>query len=814
MGQLINISTEYRNKLKNGDNFGTNPSDFTINFTGNVMEETQCIITCEVEWFANSDLTDSWFVDDVNNIITRTIGSFFDDGFALGQKFRFISDWSADNTTPNVFEATIDFIRQDGLRIDFTVTSGVVPTAGNYPDVGIRALGNASENYLTGLVYKFGFVENDDNTQFNSLITGNEMAYQVGNIPRVVGNQNMFPVGTIIDWVTGSADVTFASESDFTQVFTITHNFVNQPWFRDGETENTKKGIPPSEFAGSSSLKHVFNVDFRKALSNPNISIQSTVDNNLGSIGFFDENFNGLGRGYNIDSVVYQDTLSTDIVTGLQAGKRTTATITISKNSGAIPAGQRAGLFVSLFPPQSNYQDTVTTNLVENFIYDSLYHDEGTPITTSLGVIKAFDSSISGGNLIIVAQFECNNNQQAILSDISNPNYVIGVNMFNDSLTNEQSDRIVLKEVNEYVVNTDVEGLINFDQFDFHFGSSEIGTDVGFTDFAGWVEDSLAIEFNFTLNLNVLKQAFLNTLGFVLVAYNESTGETFNNGNVFFFNLSDVVVSGGSQQIEIETTRNYLYEGGVQFNEASITTGAKVGDNQNYSGVFAQKIRWEDWISNRFADTVFYNSGESQNGLNFKSSNYAGINDYTIRMQVLANVSGLNDVGQTRQTDYRILSPPISVNNYNVGIGYTCVIELFRASNSAPIGAPLVGEDTLVRATFTADSGAITDLTGFWAAIKVQPDNQNGQQISELSINTIDSLGLLKPKGGFNFLSMVIDSGNVVCECLMDGNKLSNIRYNFSARIDTSDDDGCFVEFEKGKCIMLESGKLLKLEKQ
>ncbi|MCP4990271.1 MAG: hypothetical protein GY928_30805, partial [Colwellia sp.] len=78
---------------------------------------------------------------------------------------------------------------------------------------------------MTGLVYRFGFVENDDNTEFNSLVTGNEMSYQAGNIPRVVGSQNMSPVGTILDWQTGGGLVSFISESDYVQSFRIPHTY-------------------------------------------------------------------------------------------------------------------------------------------------------------------------------------------------------------------------------------------------------------------------------------------------------------------------------------------------------------------------------------------------------------------------------------------------------------------------------------------------------------------------------------------------------------------------------------------------------------
>jgi len=415
--------------------------------------------------------------------------------------------------------------------------------------------------------------------------------------------------------------------------------------------------------------------------------------------------------------------------------------------------------------------------------------------------------------LIIVAELEYSSVQQSTLSSLSSPNYVLGVNIADELLTNANSDRLtLLADTRPYIVSGDVSGLINFDKFDLHFGESNIGVDAGFTDFEGWVEDSLAIEFNFTLERDVLKDAVLNTIEFALVAYKDSTGELFylDRTNI---NLSSVVVSGGIQQIEIENNRNYLFVDGNQYKKVTISTGNLVGTLQNYSGIFAQKIRWEDWLINREADTIFYDNTQPNNGLNFKSSNYSGLEGYTIRLVVNANVQGLNDLGVSVPTDYRVLSNDLSISDYNVGNGYTCVIELLRLSNLSPVNRVLVGEDTLIRATFTADSGAVTDLTGFWSAIRMQIDNEAGQQIRELSINNLDSSGLLKPKTGLSFLDMVIDSGNVVCECVIDGSKAGNFNYNISARI-YSPEEECFVEFMDGECTEFMDGELTKFMDQ
>lgn len=814
MPQVLNISKKYLNQLKNGVGYTDNLADFTNNYTGVIMEGVQCVLDVEIEWFANSDGVDEWNIDGVNNTITRTIGSFVNDGFNIGQKFRFISGWSTDNSSPNEFEATIDFIRQDGLRLDFTVTAGAVTSTGIQPNVGIRALGNAPENYLTGLVYRFGFVENSSGPSFTSLVTSNNMGYRVGSIPRSATVNPMTPVGNILDWVTGTSSVEFVSESDYLQSYQIKHSFVVQPWFRDGERIDTQNNIPPNEFEGTNSLKHVFDLDFRQVLSDPNTAIQSAVVDSIGSVGWFDENFNGLGKDYNIVSIAYEDTLSTDAVDSIQASLRTTVTIEVEKEGGPIPAGQKAGLFISLLAPQIQYQDKTTT-LLDNFLYDSAYHVEGAGTTIGTNIVQSLTSSIVSGNLVIVAELEYSASQKTTLSTINQPYYVLGLNIADMSLSNALSDRITLKaDIQPYVLSSDVSGLIAFDKLDFHFADSIIGVDTGYTNFEGWNNDSLAIEFNFTLERDVLKDAVLNTISFDLVAFEDSTGNSFDLDSTSI-DLSTVIISAGIQQIDIDNSRVYLFEDGNQYKKVEINTGALAGTLQNYSGVFAQKIRWEDWLRNLQANTIFFNSIAPNNGLNFKSSNYSGLNGYSVRMVVRANVQGIDDLGISKATDYEIVSPAITVNDYNVSVGYTCVIETLRESNLSDLGgAVLVNNNTLVRATFTADSGAITGITGFWAAITLQNSNDSGQQISELAIDGLDSSGLLKPKDGFSFLSIDIVSGNVVCECLVDGSKSEAVNYNFSARIKATPDDECFVEFMDGECSEFMDGELAKFMDQ
>jgi hypothetical protein len=115
----------------------------------------------------------------------------------------------------------------------------------------------------------------------------------------------------------------------------------------------------------------------------------------------------------------------------------------------------------------------------------------------------------------------------------------------------------------------------------------------------------------------------LNSLEFALVAFNTVTNSYFTLDAPYFINTAGAVVSGGVQQINITQSRGYTGLFDENFNRVEVRAGAKVGDLQAYNFLFSQKIRWQDWLNNPNADTIFFDNTKPQNNLNFKSSNYS-----------------------------------------------------------------------------------------------------------------------------------------------------------------------------------------------
>lgn len=770
------ISAQIRSKQYNGDDYLSNPLDFAVNLVGNVMRPCQAIINISVSWYANSDNANTWNVKATS--IQQAFGSFLEDGFSVGQKFAYISDWSVDETDPIEFTAIIDTISSDGRLITFSGIVGAVPVNTVEPDAGIWAVGNATENELTGVLYRFGLIENNEPFNVVSKIAGVDNRYQASSVG-VAGSTvpvSMSPQGTVKSWITGSATVEFVSSSQFSREYKIVHEFILSPWYLDGQESDIENLIPPDYFVGNNCLKLVFDFELRKDIANPSGAIIARQDSQSGFTGWFDENFNGLVNNYKVNSVDYTDTASMEAKTALQPTFRTTVQIEVENTAGSFNAGNRVGFFVSYLPAQSEYEGS-TLEAQEVFLYDGAYHTEGSGATPLTGIIKEIDSFIAGNLLTITAEIE----YDAVQADrIAGGSYLIGLDVGNVSLTNQTSDSVsLLASIGAYSSPVSIDDLIDFTQFNViaHDLTLEAQPDL-------WNEDGIYIDFDFQLDLS--KEAFLRDITFSLVAYNTVSGERFSLDS-FVVDTSGAIVSGGVQQIEIDTTRAYLLPSGDVFNAVKISTGSLVGSFQEYSGTFAQKIRWQDWLRNISADPLFFDVTKPENNLNFKSSNYSGLLDYEIRVEAVSRLFGVDALGLDGFSEDNQYSVNIDVRNYGETLeGWSAVISLRDPDTDADTGGVILSDkDTIFRVTWENTLQG-NSLSGLYAIHRIQESFSAGDDISELSsIRPILPRDILKPMEGESLLKVTqLAPDSVVTECLIDGDRVDiNKTYNLSYSI-------------------------------
>jgi hypothetical protein len=797
MGVEINIRDQrIFNEFKNGYSFGNNPADSTYNLAGSVMENIRIYTLIEVGWFSKTkDNAATWTVNTSNGTLQSNAGNFITDGFAVGDEFYYeeISGGGGVNFTGQITSVSAN-------NINFTLLTG--SRANTDSDAIIRGV-----TPLTASTFKFNLLGNTENFNVESKVSENDQGYYASNIGFDTGggvrDTNfvlMNRLGQYADWDTGALSIRFVSDS-YTpsdaqrgfQLFEIYHNLTITPYYLEGELTNLQNNIIPPLLNGLNSLKYAYSPGFRTVLSNPNTEKVQIMDVLKGSVAWFNENYNGFNNYYEVESVTYQDANTLTSADGLLVAGKTRITAVVNDLNGTYTGGERFGIYVSYLPEQSEYQNTTLTNLKDNFIYDRVVQSEGQPPVVGGDFITNAFATVVGGKLQIEFDVEYSTAQQIRLSNMiaQNPIYfLIGIQAGDINLPSGNSDRVImLADVGEYDESPDIAGLMDVTNLSIYPHNEQIGVGVGSTNMVAWNEDGLAVEFAFKLDLNL--DAFINTLDFKLIAHNSTTNSIFELDN-YSYAIGGATVSGGVQQLNINTDRNYVLKAGDQFNDIELNVGSNILGDQFYSGRFSQKISWQEWLSNLDVDTIFYNAAEPNDNLNFKVSNYSALNGYDIKLAVSANLFGTNTFGTSGLTDYIFLSPAITVFDYALDGNVTPVwggtIETFNPTTMANLNLSiLTGQDTLFRTTWVNSGGPVTSLVDIWGINRIEETDQVGYEITEMSsLNDPATSQLLIPSIGTK-LNVYLSGGNVIMECLIDGSlATAGTNYNLSSRIQNS----------------------------
>jgi len=761
--QIIVKDSRYFYQTKNGSDFSLNTGDYTPNLRGNVAGRVKALQKVDVEWFASNSASDAWRVD--GNTMRKTTGSFINEGFKVGDTCDHLINWSTSKTFQASF--TIDSISSDGKYMIYTITAGSIPD-GNYTDSGIKGT-----TPLTALIYRWGLIENNEEFNVISKVSGGDQEYYADGLS--TSFKNMSFKGTLNGAISGSARARKVGTVGYVQSFEIEHIFVLNPWYLEDNDVNIENQSPPDLFAGENTIKHSYQLEFRTALSNPNTAKTALVDNNLGSVGYFGEVNNGFDSNYTVDTIVYQDSITGDSTDGLQISSKTRATITLSKLSGAFAAGDHVSVYTSYLARQTEYQDTVT-DMLENFIYDTVRTNIGAT-TGGTGVIKLISPSIVAGKLVVLVDFEYTTAQQLRLT--SDSRYFISVEVQDQTTTNSDSDAVnLIADVNNYDLSAEIPGLVTLADWQIFQHNQDPDIDTGYTSLRTWPADGHVIKHDFALDL--AKNAFVNSLEFLLIAYNSVKNSYFILDN-YTFPVSGSIVSGGVQQLEVDTERGYMLKSGDSFNSIKLTTGARVVDIQNYSLQIAQKIKWQDWILNRAVDSDFYDKTKPNDNLNYLSSNYSNLDGYQIKLATRLNISGVDDLGRSGTTVYLLSSPDIDVKAFDEPADWTAEIKTLHPDTGADLGGAIRSDgNTFMQVIYTDTSGPFTDILGYWAVNKIQPSNSSSDDIYEGS-SLRDEMAL-NPIGD---TTLRIDGGKVYAECTIFVDRIdSSIDYDLYGRLD------------------------------
>lgn len=784
--EIIPNSTKFFTQYRNGNNFTDNPSDFTPNLAAEVGERSQIVQEIDINWGFQATVNDTvdWeFLGGTTFRFKKTNGgTFLDDGFVANDEL----NWSFESGG-TTFDVDGDVTNQSQTWM--TVVMASVPT----PLVGVNSQTSGSSLFrgftdLTALIYKFGLIENQESFNTISKVTNHDQSYFCSGLSLGGGPVTFIPQGTYKDWQTGSGSCErLANPSTYVQRFEIKHDFIVSPYYVDGQLSNLQDNILPTLLDNNQSLKYAFSTAFRLTLSYVGSEKLAVIDDVHGSVGWFNQNFNGFTNDYNIINVTYEDDASNS-ADGIFSNGNSVITVEIEKLSGNLISTDKVGAMVSFLAESVDYQNKSTT-LTDNFMYDNNFClANGTPVSGA-GIITETTAVITANNIVLTIKTTYSTAQKTVLAGKLAPNFLLAISIGDITIDNGNSDRVMLiVDAIEYETNADIPDLMTLVDARYFAHDENISTLLGSTSLTTWNEDGFAGTFEFTLDTN--KSAFLNTFEIKIVALNPIT-ENFFDLDSFFIDVSNVPVVLGVQQLEFTGTRNYILASGSQFNDVSITTGANVGGVITYTGTFSQKISWQDWIENLDVDNIFYNNTKPNNNFNFKTSNYSGVSSYQINCAIIANVSGVSTLGISGDTDYALLFGIIGTFDYDLDGLSTPVwdgtIETFTEDGTVNLGGSILtnGDNTLFKTTWANSVAPVVAIPNFWAIHRVEITNQQGYNIEELSsIRPRATSQLPIPEVSETFLKMVVDSGDIVTTGLISGALVQGSNsYNLSARL-------------------------------
>ena len=783
--QVSNV--KFYKQWVNGSLFASDLTNFTQNLAGSVMQKIKVVQDVDIAWETTTQGGVEWDVSIAGRFFRKDAGSFNTDGFTVGDTALWYEN------AVYMGNITITSISTDGKTLYYTLNSGSV-TNGDHPYL-------VGTTPLTSLIYNFGLIENNGNYETTNLVTNESQGFystgEVGGSDGMGGRLttwvDMEGLGIPNSWESGSARVKFVSSSTgfgtTYQKFQIEHIFII-PFFRVQDLSDLQNGIAPDYLKNNQSLKYAFDVDFRTVISNPNTGKRATYKDNLGSVGFFGETFNGFDSNYKLVSIDYQDSLSASL-DGLIPSDTTQVTVVIEKIVGNFATNDVVGVYVAYLPQLQSEVENTITDFEENFMYDNIFCEINGLVQGGGGILDNAQAVATGNTVTITFETTYTTAQQLRLSALSN--YILAFEVGDSTKTAGNSDAVLLHTVNTFDVSADIPNLItNFNMA--IYPHTEYFSGGGFTDFKGWIEDGLALNGSFEIDLDL--EAIINSFKIYLIAHNSTANSYFvlDQFNIPLGSIGSATALGYTYQIiNTNTTRGYQLVGGSEKNGVSLVLDAgSVGTSTPlYNFTFAQKIKWQDWLKNLSVNNVFYNPLKPQNNLNFKSSNYSSKFGFQIKMMFEVNMSGVSPLGLSGATDYRYFTPNLLIYDYDLDSyttpRFTQVIETFHPTTLANLGgAILVGEYTLFKTTWTDTWGAITDITNFWGIHRIEESGGVGN-IYELSSYETNELtnNLLKPISG-DYLTKSLVAGKFVTTCYIDGTKLANgVNYDISARMDS-----------------------------
>jgi len=788
---------------------------------GNVGDVVELTLDLDAEILFTSTYQTQVKITD-NNHVTRLSGSWFDEGFAVGQLVSLIANLTTNGGAPipiaglphtgQILTLTPSLMIVDLLNVGDTF----MPFQNSINSIDYEwsglTIACTDTNPFKGVEFYYGLTTNTQvgSGDLSSLIDGTVLTFKHNSIVAPVSAPiNLIP----FSYQSGGAILSATIQGNTTvsgtlKKYIIKIKFIITPIYE--VVDDLTNLILPTPYKGNECLTDIFRVNILPEINNPNINVSVSGAQSVlkGNTGWFNENYNGGVNNYSINQVQLFNELGIPI-SGIASGGKTDFTIIINQVGATSAFDYKLG-FVWTPSTPSYYTDKLLgyhKNVMYNGCSDSVVLNSSTAAQTFTGYtneagarmdIEFSSITLQANTVTIRGKFVPNAAFETFMEavDTSDLNYLVWVSV-GDNLDVNITDRVsLISDFSSFTLPA-----ITTEQFNVtnsFLGHAQESTQVGSMFYEGCVEDEISARS--IISLDTTLDETIEEIKFTIEGYNYVTNESYVLESNAYDCTGFVKDNANIQQINIDTTRGFQMVSGLEKNAVQVFRDPlnDVGSLKAYKGIYSFRFRWEDWISKITVPSVFYDNTLLNNNLNNDWSTKDDLANwkltYNVNMKVLRQ--GL-EVNTKNSFDF-------AVRKYEESIVYDGAITTYDSTktNSLFLGfdangvrnnAILSAENTWIQADFDLEDlmGDVGDINDYYGVIRIEEYRNGGLfKIEMLSSILTNTENILIPLTGETQAKMTkVSDTKIRVEGLIDKTKLNlnNSQYKISARLGCSD---------------------------
>ena len=676
-----------------------------------------------------------------NDTLTRSSGSFYEDGFKVGDILSIVSEHNTGTKTSSAIIQT--------LSPNLMVLSGIAGDTienGFYPDGNNGTITIESGSSINGVLFNYGIIKNSSSGSgdLSSLIDGTTLSFKSDNVDAT----NLTPVPLVATGYESGGAVTSATIQGLgivsgVQKFQINLSIIIPVlWDSLNDIDTLTK---PSSFDDVECITDVIEINCLPEANNPNITVPTdgTQVALLGNTGWLNENRNGGANNFSLDSVSYLKDGFLPI-NAIQSNGNTSFTIVLNHPANTANDEYKIGWIWS--PDTTSYYSSLNTRWDENLMYvgagDSTVIKDGAASFIKGGTANAAGAAMnvkfnsltrSGDTVTIKGEFQPNAAFETFMNGVSTDDlqYLLWVSLGDKAGTTLNSDRVSLKvDASDLIISeADVQP---FDITNSFLNHAQGNDQIGVSNYFGASEDEVTARS--IILVDTTQGEEIQEINFTIEGYNTTTQERYTLESTSYDATQFPKDASNIQQIDIDTTRGFRMAADVPRNavkvyrDATQDSGGKIA----YRSLYGFRMRWEDWLQNTQVPSAFWDGNELNNNINNNWAAKDNLSDwrlsFNIRMSVLRNGQQVD----TRNTyDFNVRTYEES----NVWDGSITLYDETKANSlyvdtvdNIRRSSLLTTANTWIEADFDLEDlgGDVGDITDYFGVIRMEEYRNGG----------------------------------------------------------------------------------------